>query len=288
MTIVDGRHAHLLLEECAEGGGVGEVEYIGYFLYALVCARDKVDGFLRYSLEHELLHGAARHRLHELRKVFGRETQAVGIEAHTAFAHIVLVDELHQLHVGLQFAARLVVAVAREFAEDAAHAVGEREQQQLALVGSEDVLTALAYGEQFGVFLQLVLVTRVHHPARARIDILHELHAHNRAAKDVAYGVGAIEDNDNGAVVALSCNGEAHAVGEEQRLVFVHHIFHVFASEREVSRCTHYNANIRHAEVVAQCLGERPYNTTRATDVLVIGHLLLQNIYVFAAVRHWF
>ena len=59
MTIVDGRHAYLLLEECAESGSVGEVEYIGYFLYALVGACDEVYGFLRDSLEHELLYGAA-------------------------------------------------------------------------------------------------------------------------------------------------------------------------------------------------------------------------------------
>ncbi len=290
MTIVDGRHAYLLLEECAEGGGVGEVEQVGDFLYALVGAGDEIDGFLRDSLEHELLHGAARYRLHELREVLWRETQAVGVEAYAALVHIVLVNELHELHVGLQFTVRLVAAVAREFAEDAAHAVGEREQQQLAFVGGKHVLAAFVYGEQFGILRQLVLVTRMHHPARAWIDILHKLHADHRAAKDVAYGVGAIEDNDNGAVVALSCNGEAHAVGEEERLVLVHNVFRTFACERKAARTAHYNANIRHAEIVAQCLGERPYNTTRATDVLVVRHLLLQNIYVyvFAAVRHWF
>ena len=118
----------MLLEECAESGSVGEVEYVGYFLYALVGARDEIDGFLRYSLEHELLHRTARHRLHELCEVLWRETQAVGVEAYAALVHVVLVDELHELHVRLEFAVRLVAAVTREFAEDAAHAVGEREQ----------------------------------------------------------------------------------------------------------------------------------------------------------------
>ena len=40
LAIIDWRDAHLLLEECAEGRGVGEVEIVGYFLYALVSAGD--------------------------------------------------------------------------------------------------------------------------------------------------------------------------------------------------------------------------------------------------------
>ena len=112
LAIIDWRDAHLLLEECAEGRGVGEIEIVGYFLYAFVGAGDEVDGFLCDSLEDELLHRTARYRLYELCEVFGRETQAVSVEAHAALVHVVGVDELHQLHVGLQFAARLVAAVA--------------------------------------------------------------------------------------------------------------------------------------------------------------------------------
>lgn len=36
LPIVDGRHAHLFLEESTEGGGVGEVEDVCNFLDALV------------------------------------------------------------------------------------------------------------------------------------------------------------------------------------------------------------------------------------------------------------
>ena len=41
LPVVDGRQAHLLLEERSEGRGVGKVEAIGYLLHALVGGGDE-------------------------------------------------------------------------------------------------------------------------------------------------------------------------------------------------------------------------------------------------------
>ena len=120
MPVSHWRHPHLLLEERAESRGIGEVEDVGYLLYALVRRGYERDGTLRYRLKHQLLHRAARHRLNQGREVFRRQTQTVGIEADTSLTVVITVDELHELHVGLELARRSIVVMLREFVEDAA------------------------------------------------------------------------------------------------------------------------------------------------------------------------
>ena len=120
MPVSHWRHSYLLLKERAEGRSVGEMQDVGNFLYALVRCGYERNGTLCYCLENKLLHGAARHRLYQGSEVFRRQTQTVGIEADTSLAVVILVDELHQLHVCLELACRSIVVVLREFAEDAA------------------------------------------------------------------------------------------------------------------------------------------------------------------------
>lgn len=72
--VVYWRHSYLLLEECSEGRGVGEAKRVGYLLDGLVGIHYQEDGALGDGLEHELLHGASRYRLHHLCEVFRRQT----------------------------------------------------------------------------------------------------------------------------------------------------------------------------------------------------------------------
>lgn len=113
LPVVDGRQAHLLLEERSEGRGVGKVEAIGYLLHALVGGGDERHGLLRDGFEHQLLHGASRHRLDQRGEILGRQAETVGIESHPTLLHVMMVDEAHELHVGLQSAARRLVALLR-------------------------------------------------------------------------------------------------------------------------------------------------------------------------------
>ena len=46
-----GREARLLLKEGAEGGGIGEMEFVGYFLYSLTRARHEEDGTTEIALK---------------------------------------------------------------------------------------------------------------------------------------------------------------------------------------------------------------------------------------------
>ena len=186
------------------------------------------------------------------------------------------VDELHEAHIGLELAAGLVVAVGRKGAEDAAQPVGKREQQQATLVKGKHIGIAIARSQKLGVVGQLVFMSGVHHAASLGVDKLHELHTHHRVAEDVADGIDAIEDDDHGAVGAVSGHLEADAVGEEGRLARSHLILNPFASEGEAARCTYDNAHIGHVEAVEEGLWEGCDIAAGATDVFIVGHLLFE------------
>ena len=274
------RHAHLLLEESAESRGIGKVQQVGNLLNALVGGADERDSLLGDGLEYELLHGAARHRLDERREVFGRQTQAVGIEAHAAFADVVAVYELHELHEGVELAARFVVAVLRQLAEYAAEPVGQREQKQPSLVRGKHVVVAVAGSQQFRILRQLRFMSRRHHPTRSRVEDVHESHPHHRTAQDVAYGVHAIQDYRHGAVVAPSRYGEVRPVGEDRRFAPAHLVFRILAAEREAALGTHDNPYVGNAEIIIKRFREVPYRATRAADILISRHLPFENPHV--------
>lgn len=82
--------------------------------------------------------------------------------------------------------------------------------------------------------------------------------------------------------------GEIYIVREECRLAFVYHIFHIFAADGEFARCTYDDAHVGNLIIVEKGFWKRVYNATRAADVLIIGHLLLEYIYAIASVFHCF
>ena len=63
-AVVLGRETRLLLEECAEGGSIGEMEFVGDFLYCLARARHEKNGAADDCLEDKVLDGIATNALH--------------------------------------------------------------------------------------------------------------------------------------------------------------------------------------------------------------------------------
>ncbi len=60
---------------------------------------------------------------------------------------VVYVDELHELHIGFEFAVGGLVAVFGKLAEYAAYSVGEREEKQLALVDGKHIVIVLSHSQ---------------------------------------------------------------------------------------------------------------------------------------------
>ena len=87
------------------------IQLVGNLLYTLVGGGDKGNRLLRYCLEHKLLHTATRYGFDERSEILGRKTQAVGIEPHSPLTGIIAVDELHQLHIGFELAARSIITL---------------------------------------------------------------------------------------------------------------------------------------------------------------------------------
>ena len=89
--IRQGSHASLAFEEAAEGGGLGEMEAVGYCVDHHRRVAQQYLGFDEGALVEPIEHGASALLAHDGAEVIGREQQLRGVKGDVAFAIAVLI-----------------------------------------------------------------------------------------------------------------------------------------------------------------------------------------------------
>ena len=126
-----------------------------------------------------------------------------------------------------------MVSVFGQCAKDAAHPVGERQEQELVFVHGKDVALVPFGSQQLGIFLKLALVLGVHDPAVAWVQHLHKFHSHDGGAEEVANGVDAVKNYYHATVGAMVGHGEIDVACKKHRLTLRYSIFDPFTTKRE-------------------------------------------------------
>ena len=127
----------MFLEESAEGGGIGETEFVGDFLYGLARARHEEDGTADDCLEDKVLNSVAADALHHRGEIFGRETQTVGIEGDTALLRIVVADKGYQFDEDVNLMPGCLATLHDLAIEYRTETIGETEHEKFALMPVE-------------------------------------------------------------------------------------------------------------------------------------------------------
>lgn len=253
LLIVLGREAGLFLEKRAKVRSVGKMEQVGDFLDAFLRILQIEDGLLGDGLKHELLHGEARELLHDGGKILGREAELLGIKLHAALAHVMLLNEVQQLHVDLGLRVTRSGLVGREVRIDVAQTIGERQQKQRLFVVGKLAARAAGEGrEQGNVVGDFCLLACVPNAAVHGVLDLVEAHAEDGGAQNVANVVGAVEHQRIEAFRIALGDVEAAAFGEKHRLLGLGVMFLTITHKTEGAAVAHNDAEVLQKQVAVE------------------------------------
>ena len=134
------RHADMFFKVLTKERLVGEVEFLGYFLYALLSVAQEHTQLHRNIRVYPIVWRALRHCLHCLRQIFRRDAQLFGIPSNTAFATEIILYKLQELREDVLGACLALVVLGLHRIDDITHLVDHREEHRLHQLTAEMII----------------------------------------------------------------------------------------------------------------------------------------------------